>query len=90
MKSSDALRNAIALGATVGAAYAACTLAFWIWPEQAAQFMNGLFHGLDFRRLQAGPSLFRFGGFVYGLLGMMAWAFGLGFLYTWTKTKLAA
>jgi hypothetical protein len=74
--------NPIGLGAalamTVGIGYAACALAFWAWPEAAANFMNALFHGLDFRKLQAGPTLFSFGSFLYGLAVIVVWAFVLG------------
>ena len=73
--------SGISLAVTVGAGYAACALIFWIWPQIAANFMNGLFHGLDFRRLQVGPDLFSFGAFAYALVGITAWAFGMGALY---------
>ena len=43
-----------ALAVTVGVGYTACALLFWAWPEAAANFMNALFHGLDFRKLQSG------------------------------------
>jgi hypothetical protein len=75
------IRTGAALALTVGIAYALCTLVFGIWPEAAATFMNGLFHGLDFRRLQSGPALFSFGSFLYALIVLMAWAFGVGALF---------
>ncbi|MNC96578.1 hypothetical protein D3C83_139900 [compost metagenome] len=52
------------------------------------QSMNGLFHGLDFRKLQGGPALFDFGSFVSALLVMTAWAFGLGALFGWIFSRL--
>jgi hypothetical protein len=76
-----AIRTGTALAITVAIGYALCTLAFRIWPESAATFMSGLFHGLDFRRLQGGPTLFSFGSFLYALLPLTAWAFGLGVLF---------
>ncbi len=75
------LKSGFALAATVGVGYAACTLVFWAWPDLAMNFMNSLFHGLDFRRIQAGPKLFEFGAFFYALAGIVVWAFGLGVLY---------
>ena len=45
--------------------------------------MNGLFHGLDFRKLQSGPALFDFGSFLFALIVMAVWAFGLGTLFGW-------
>ncbi len=70
-----------ALSLTVGIGYALCTVLFRMWPESAATFMNALFHGLDFRKLQDGAALFTFGSFFYALLVMMAWAFVLGCIF---------
>jgi len=78
-----------AFSLTAGAGYAACTLAFWIWPDAAAYFMNALFHGLDFRKLQNGPALFNFAAFLYALAALMAWTFGLGALYRWVQGWIA-
>ena len=85
---STALRTGAALSLTVGVGYALCTLVFWIWPESAVTFMNGLFHGLDFRKLQVGAALFTFGSFLYALVAMMAWAFGLGALFGWMQRRV--
>ena len=76
-------RTGAALAATVFAGYALCTIVFWAWPEASAGFMNALFHGLDFRKLQAGPTLFSFGAFAYAALILAGWAFGLGTLFAW-------
>ena len=35
-------------------------------------------HGLDFRKLQSGPTMFNFGSFFYALVGSVIWAFALG------------
>ncbi len=75
------IRTGAALAITVGIGYALCTIAFRIWPEAAVTLMNGLFHGLDFRRLQSGPSLFSFGAFSYALVVLAVWAFGVGVLF---------
>lgn len=87
---NDVLRTGTALAATVAVGYAACTLAFWIWPEAAMRFMNALFHGLDFRKLQGGAALFDFGSFVSALVVMAAWAFGLGSLFGWLFSRLGS
>src|SRR5262245_6133185 len=70
-----------ALAVTVGIAYTACALAFGLWPEAGIRFMNSLFHGLDFRKLQAGAVLFDFGNFFFALIVLMVWAFVLGLVY---------
>jgi hypothetical protein len=67
MATTNIVRTGTALAVTVGIAYIACTLVFWAWPEVAANFMNALFHGLDFRKLQSGPAMFSFGSFSYAL-----------------------
>ena len=90
MGPTSIIRTATALAVTVGIGYIACTLVFWAWPEAAASFMNGLFHGLDFRKLQSGPALFSFGSFVYALIVMVAWAFGLGALFAWIRARFAS
>jgi len=85
---SNPIKTGAALAGTVAVGYAACTLVFWLWPEAAASFMNALFHWLDFRRLQSGPSLFSFGSFVAALVAITAWAFGLGALFGWLSGRL--
>ena len=90
MGNANAVRDGIALAITVGIGYSACALVFWVWPEAAATFMNGLFHGLDFRRLQSGPALFSFGSFLYALVVMMVWAFVLGAIYGWLQAQFGS
>ena len=85
MKPSSAIRTGTALAATVGVGYSACALVFWAWPEMAAAFMNALFHGLDFRKLQGGATPFSFGSFLYALAVMLVWAFVLGSLFEWIQ-----
>ena len=86
---ANAIRNGISLAVTVGIGYSACAAVFWLWPEASATFMNGLFHGLDFRKLQSGPALFNFGAFPYALVAMMVWAFVLGAIYGWLRDRFA-
>ncbi len=83
-----AVRTGIALAVTVGVGYAACSLVFWLWPEASAHFMNALFHGLDFRKLQSGAELFHYDAFLYALIVMVVWAFALGTLFGWLATRL--
>jgi len=80
---NNPVKAGVALAATVAIGYVACTLVFWLWPEASASFMNSLFHGLDFRKLQSGPTLFNFGAFLYALVGITIWAFGLGAVFDW-------
>ena len=82
------LRAGGALAVTAALGYAACTLVFLLWPEIAANFVNGLFHGLEFRKLQNGPALFDFGRFFYVLVVLAVWAFWLGALFGWLFERL--
>ena len=84
------VRTGKALAVTVGIGYTACTLVFWLWPDAAAYFMNALFHGLDFRKLQSGPLPFNFGAFLYALVPLMAWAFALGAIYAWVLGRFGS
>ena len=78
-----------ALAITVGIGYALCTLVFWVFPEASANFMNALFHGLDFRALRS-PGAFTWGSFAYGLVVLVAWAFFMGSLFGWAADRLGA
>lgn len=78
---NQALRTGTALAITVGVGYATCALFFWLGPEAAMNLMNALFHGLDFRKLQAGAAAFNFNAFIYVLVVIMGWAFALGALF---------
>lgn len=79
-----------AFAVTVAIGHALCTLVFWSWPDASANFMNALFHGLDFRKLQAGPQLFSFGSFGYAAAILAGWAFALGTLFAWLAPRLGA
>lgn len=85
--SGSALATGTALAITVGIGYAACALAFRAWPDASMQFMNALFHGLDFRKLASGPAPFEFSSFFYALFVTLVWAFALGALFGWVKNR---
>lgn len=88
MRDTHPWKTGVVLAATVAVGYTLCTLVFWAWPEGSATFMNGLFHGLDFRKLQSGPQLFSFGSFGYAAAILAAWAFFLGTFFAWLATRL--
>lgn len=89
MASVNPIRIGIALAATVGVGYTTCAFVFWLWPDAAANFMNALFHGLDFRKLKIDPTIFNFGSFFYALAVMAAWAFGLGVTFGWLFNRFS-
>ena len=70
-----------AVAATVALGYAACTAIFWLSPEASITFMDGLFHGLDLRKLQNVRSMFDLGTFLTTLLVMSVWSLLLASLF---------
>ena len=69
------------LSLTVGIGYALCTI-FWVsFAGSAIDFLNTLFHGLDFRKLQM-AAVFSFTGFAYVLVIMMVWAYLVGAIFS--------
>ena len=90
MNTAHPLKFGAALAVTVGVGYAACSLLFALFPDAAANFMNALFHGLDFRKLQTAQPLFTFGGFAYALAILVAWAFALGAFFDWMNSRMSS
>jgi len=88
MTTINPIHTGTALAVTVGIGYTACALVFWLWPDAAAYYMNALFHGLDFRKLQSGPTMFSFGSFFYSLAVSLVWAFGLGAIFGWVLNRV--
>lgn len=78
-----------ALAVTVVVAYAVCTVIFVLFPEAAASFMNALFHGLDFRKLQPAAGAFSLAGFGVAAAGMAVWAFAVGAIFAAVSNLLA-
>lgn len=83
-----AISTGVALAITVGIGYAACAFAFRAAPDEAMRFMNALFHGLDFRKLQSGLAPFDFSSFSFALFVAVAWAFVLGTMFGWIVERL--
>jgi hypothetical protein len=69
-----------ALAATVAIGYAACTLVFVAFPDSAATFLNALFHGLDFGKLQQAGG-FSLAGSGEAVVVLALWAFLTGALF---------
>jgi hypothetical protein len=69
-----------ALAATVAIAYTLCAAAWAIWNEAALDFLNALFHGLDFRKIVLAHREYGIRLYLYPLLVLSAWAFFVGAL----------
>ena len=82
------VRSGIALALTVTVFYALCTVVWVAAPEQFLRFLNGLFHGLDFRPMYR-PQPFDWLSFCL-TFGMWAlWSFGIGAFYTVVAQRIS-
>lgn len=81
MNNLNPWRTGAALAVTVVLAYALCAAIFALFPDASATFMNALFHGLDFRKLQPAAGGFSFAGFGVAAVVMAVWAFVVGAIY---------
>ena len=87
MTTQSPWRNGAALAATLAITYTLCALAYASNPERGIDFLNALFHGLDFHKLGA-PMPFTILMFVYPLCVFVAWGFVVGALFTWLHNVL--
>ena len=72
---------------TVGINYTLCTIVWVSFPGPSLDFLNALFHGLDFRKLQVGGP-FSPGSFLNALIVLMASTYVLGAIYALVRTWL--
>ena len=89
MVTNSPWRTGVTLAATVAIMYTVCALIYALMPERTIDFLNALFHGLDFRKLGA-PMPFTFLMFVYPLVVFVVWGFAVGALYAWLRQALHA
>jgi hypothetical protein len=72
-----------ALALTVLVTYVVCTVIFVTFPESSVSFLNSLFHGLDFRKLQPPAGGFSYGGSAGVAVTWVVAGFLVGALYAW-------
>jgi len=77
-----------ALSLTVGISYVLCTIGWVNFTGPAIDFLNALFHGLDFRKLQMVAAPFSVPGFVYALIVLMVWAYVVGAIFVLVRNWL--
>ena len=75
-------RTGGALAMTVGVFYVLCTSAWLVAPGPFLNFMNALFHGIDFSSLVQ-PRPFDWLGFLAALLMLSGWALFAGTFFAW-------
>ena len=88
MSKLDPWRTGVALAVTVVTAYAICAVIFVVYPDASANFMNALFHGLDFRKLQPAAGGFSLAGFGVAAAVMAVWAFVVGAIFAGVSNLL--
>jgi len=87
MASMNPWKTGVTLALTLAISYTVCAGAYALAPERGIDFLNALFHGLDFRKLvTAGP--FTFLMFAYPLFVFVVWGFLVGALYAWLHNLL--
>lgn len=88
MNSLYPYKTGLALALTMAISYFVCAILYGLWPERGIDFLNALFHGLDFHRL-ATPMPFTFGMFLFPLVVLMGWGFLVGALFAWLHNLLS-
>ena len=68
------------LSVTVVVSYILCALLWYSFTGPAIEFMNALFHGVDFRKIYIATP-FSAGAFVYVLVVLAVWSFVVGVIY---------
>lgn len=76
------LKTGVTLSSTVVLFYILCSLVWIAFPEPFMNFMNSLFHGLDFRRLQTGEPA-SWTSVLYPALVLAVWFFAAGAWFGW-------
>lgn len=83
------LHTGLALSVTVALFYSLCALVEVTWPDQFMGFMNGLFHGLDFRKLMT-TEPYNWSSFFFALVILASWAFAIGAFFAWFQNALSS
>lgn len=87
MGSNQPWKTGLALSLTMAVSYFVCAVLYGLWPEQGVDFLNALFHGLDFHKLIT-PVPFTFAIFLYPLAVLMVWGFLVGTVFAWLHNVL--
>lgn len=80
-------KTGASLSLTMAISYTVCAILYGLWPQQGVDFLNALFHGLDFRRLTS-PLPFTPWVFIYPLVVLVVWGFVVGTVFAWLDQRL--
>ena len=75
------------LSLTVLINYVLCTIFWYAFPGPSLDLINGLFHGMDFRKIFV-ATRFSAGTFLYVLMVFAVWAYILGVVYATIRNVL--
>lgn len=72
---------------TVVINYILCTIFWYAFTGPSIDFLNGLFHGMEFRKIYAATP-FSAGTFAYVLVVFAVWSYVLGTIYAMVRNLL--
>lgn len=78
-----------ALAITIAISYALCAVLFVAFPDASAAFLNALFHGLDFRKLQPAAGGFSLAGFGAAAVVLALYGFLVGAIFGGIRNLLS-
>ena len=79
----------IVVAITVAIGYLLCTLFWFAFTEYSLDFLNTLFHGMDFRKIYT-QSGFVLGGYLGVLVVFVIWGYAMGVVYATVRNLLIA
>lgn len=88
-RASQPLRTGLAFAVTVAMFYALCTLVWLAAPGPFMNFLNSLFHGLDFAPLVKHTE-FSWRGFLGAVAVLFVWALLAGTFFGWLRHRIGA
>lgn len=87
MKNVNPWKFGAVLSMTVVVNYVLCTIFWYAFTGLSIDFLNGLFHGMDFRKIYAAAP-FSAGTFAYVLVVFAVWSYVLGTIYAVVRNLL--
>ena len=87
MSNLDPWKFGAVLSITVVVSYVLCALFWYSFPGPSMELLNGLFHGVDFRKIYS-VTPFAPGTFLFVLAVLAVWAYVLGVIYAAVRNWL--
>jgi hypothetical protein len=87
MPAVNAWKYGAVLCVTVVIGYALCLLFWYAFPNTSLNLLNGLFHGIDFRKISTEP-VFSIGTFLAVLLVLAVWSYAIGLIYAAVRNAI--